>query len=192
MNWLLKSVNADHRDLPFEEVKNFGTEVVYELAETIKSLGNGNQKSDLDPGVLQSIYGLGSVVDTGRITKFEWISPKSASKKLVGSVNKRVRERVAARLSQPTFKVAQIDGVLDMADFSRRDGKCRIDPAIGASVLCSFGPEHEKDVEALIRQPVRVVGLGKIQPRSSRVPGDSKHSAPAVAAPRRGKLLHVS
>ena len=56
-----------------------------------------------------------------------------------------------------------------MADFSRRDRKCRIDPAIGASVTCTFGPDHETAIQALLRQPVRVVGIGKILPHSDRV-----------------------
>ena len=155
--------------LPFDEVKMFGASVVEELAETIKSLGNGNRKRDLDPGVLQSIYGLGSVVETGRITELDWIAPKAGPKRVLGSVNKKVRERAATRLSGPTFKVVQIDGVLDMADFSRRDRKCRIDPAIGSSVICTFGPDHENSIQMLLRQPVRAVGIGKIQPHSDRV-----------------------
>jgi hypothetical protein len=56
-----------------------------------------------------------------------------------------------------------------MADFSRRDRKCRIDPAIGAPVVCTFGPEHENEVHALMRQPVRVSGTGKIQPGTDRI-----------------------
>ena len=56
-----------------------------------------------------------------------------------------------------------------MADFSRKDRKCRIDPAIGPSVTCSFGPEHEGEVLALLRQTVRATGLARIQPRSDRV-----------------------
>lgn len=156
-------------NLPFDEFRHFGEEVVEELADTIKSLGNGDKKQDLDPGVLQSIYGLGSVIASGRISELSWISPKNGKKQLRGLVNKRVRERVAARLSGPTLKVVQIDGVLDMADFSRRERKCRIDPAIGASVTCTFAPEHENAVQALLRQPVRVVGIGKILPHSDRV-----------------------
>jgi len=159
----------DQMTLPFEEIRTFGAEVVEELADTIKSLGNGNRKQELDPGVLQSIYGLGSLMDTGRITELTWIAPKGGRKRLVGQVNKKVRERAATRLSGPSFKVVQIDGVLDMADFSRRDRKCRIDPAIGGSVICTFGPEHENAIQALLRQPVRVVGLGKILPRADRV-----------------------
>jgi len=155
--------------LPFDDVKTFGAEVVEELADTIKSLGNGNKKQDLDPGVLQSIYGLGSIVGTGRISELTWIAPKGGRKQVRGLINKKVRERAATRLSGPTFKVVQIDGVLDMADFSRRDRKCRIDPAIGTSVTCTFGPDHETVIQALLRQPVRVVGIGKILPHSDRV-----------------------
>ena len=166
-------------DFPFEEMKHFGSAVVRELAETIQSLGNGNKKRNLDPGVLQSIYALASLVETGRITDLEWIAPKgiapkwiapnSGRKRLSASINKHVRERAAAQLIAPVFKAAQVDGVLDMADFSRRDRKCRIDPAIGASIVCTFGPEHENDVQTLLRQPVRVTGIGRIQPHSDRV-----------------------
>jgi hypothetical protein len=155
--------------LPFNDVKTFGAEVVEELADTIKSLGNGNKKEDLDPGVLQSIYELGSIVGAGRISELTWIAPKGGRRQVRGLINKKVRERAATRLSGPTFKVVQIDGVLDMADFSRRDRKCRIDPAIGASVTCTFGPDHETAIQALLRQPVRVVGIGKILPHSDRV-----------------------
>ena len=156
-------------EFPYAEMRNFGSDVVRELADTIRSLGNGNKKSDLDPGVLQSICGLGSVVGAGRITELEWISPKSGRGKLVGALNQKVRERAAAQLSSPRFQVTQVDGVLDMADFRRKDRKCRIDPAIGASVICTFGPEHENDVHTLLRQPVRAVGSARIQPNSGRI-----------------------
>jgi hypothetical protein len=155
--------------LPFEDMYNFGTQVVNELAETIRSLGSGNKKRDLDPGVLQSIYGLGSVVKGGRVTKLDWIAPQPGKKRILASLNEKVLMRAATQLSGPRYKLTQVDGVLDMADFSRRDRKCRIDPAIGASVPCTFGPEHENDVQALLRQPVRVIGLGKILPHADRV-----------------------
>jgi|GEM_PF-1967102 len=155
--------------LPFDEMRIFGAEVVEELADTIKSLGNGNKKQNLDPGVLQSIYGLGSIVGAGRISELTWIAPKGGRKQVKGLVNKKVRERAATRLSGPTFKVVQIDGILDMADFSRRERKCRIDPAIGSPVTCTFGPDHENLIQGLMRHPVRAVGIGKILPQSDRV-----------------------
>lgn len=155
--------------LPFADAKVFGSEVVEELADTIKSLGDGNKKRDLDAGVLQSIYDLGSIIEGGRITALDWIAPKPGKKRVLGSVNKKVRERAAARLSGPRFKFTQVDGVLDMADFSRRDRKCRIDPAIGTPVICTFSAEHEQNIQALLRQPVRVTGLGKSFPHSDRI-----------------------
>jgi hypothetical protein len=155
--------------LPFEEMRHFGSEVVEELADTIKSLGNGNRKSNIDPGVLESIYSLSSLIETGRITELEWIAPKPGRKKVSGFVNRKVREHAATQLSGPRFKITQVDGILDMADFSRRERKCRIDPAIGLSVVCTFSPEHENTIQALLRQPVRVIGLGRIQPQSDRI-----------------------
>ena len=62
--------------LAFDEMKTFGAEVVEELAQAIKSLGNGNKKKDIDPGVLQSIYGLSSVVETGRVSDIKLDSAK--------------------------------------------------------------------------------------------------------------------
>ena len=136
--------------------------------QTLLSPSATSTKTDLDPGVLQSIYGLGGITESGRINTLKWMTPK-ASKRVVAPVNKKVRERAAVQLSRPTFKFTRIDGVLDMVDFSRRDRKCRIDPAIGAPVSCAFGPEHENEVHALLRQPVRVSGTARIQPGTERV-----------------------
>ncbi len=155
--------------LPFADFRAFGSEVVGELADTIRSLGNGNKKTGIDPGVLQSIYSLGSVVQPGRISKLNWTAPKNSRKNVTGEVTKKVRERAAASLSGPSFKTVQIDGVLDMADFSRRERKCRIDPAIGVSIICTFPHEYENKVQGLLRQPVRATGLAKIQPHTDRV-----------------------
>ena len=147
----------------------FGGDVVRELADTIRSLGNGDKKKDLDPGVLQSIYGLSSVVENGRVSEVKWMPQKSGRVGVSGTVNRKVRDRAAHRLSKPSWKFVQIDGVLDMADFSRKERKCRIDPAIGASVICTFGVEHEDQIGRLMRQAVRVAGIAKIPPHTSRV-----------------------
>jgi len=125
-------------NIPFPDQTTFGEEVVGELAATIKSLGNGN-KRDSDPGVLQALYCLGAATEQKRISEIEWIVPKVGDrKKVIASVNQKVRARAAARLSSPTKAIRQIDGILDMADFKPDDLKCRIDPAIGAPVLCTF------------------------------------------------------
>ncbi len=155
--------------LAFDAVNTFGVEVVEELAETIKSLGSGNRQIEIDPGVLQDIYALASVVGAGGVSTLNWITHKSDGKKVDSPITKEVREAAAAQLSGPRFRIVQIDGVLDMADFSRRERKFRIDPAIGLPVTCSFSPEDEDTIQALLRQPVRVRGLAKIQPHSDKV-----------------------
>jgi hypothetical protein len=161
--------------LPIPGQRSLGTEAISEISETILSLGNGDKKKDHDAGVLRSIYGISSLIDK-KITKLTWESQKSlaspipgAAKVIKAKINSTVRERAAAHLSKPTFKTVQIDGVLDMADFGRKDRKFRVDPAIGQPVLCLFAVEFEEAVQANIRQPVRVRGLAKIQADSARI-----------------------
>ncbi len=154
---------------PLQGVRPSGGVAIEELTRAIQSLADGNEKRDLDPGVLQSLYELSSVVEAGRITELEWIAPGSGREEVKAVINEKIRDRAGAQLSGPRFRAAQIDGVLDMADFSHKDRRCRIDPAIGPSVTCSFGPDHEGDILALLRQPVRATGLARIQPRSDRV-----------------------
>ena len=62
-----------------------------------------------------------------------------------------------------------VDGLLEMADFKPKDRKCRIDPAFGVSVMCSFGEEHENAVYALLRRPVRVHGFATLRPDTGRI-----------------------
>lgn len=161
---------AQHqRVLEFLDTSTFGTEAVTELASSIKSLGNGNKK-EIDPGVLQSLYGLGNIVQPKHITGIEWIAPRHGKQKqIVAAFNKTVKKRVVDRLSKPRKAYATIDGILDMADFKAKDQRCRIDPAIGSSVVCSFRNNQADVVQRLLRNPVRAVGVASYQPYSDRV-----------------------
>src|SRR5208337_4990625 len=143
----------------FCDQTTLGSDVVGEVALAIKSLGNGKGTArEVDAGVLQALYSLGAVAESKRITEIEWISPKAGE-----------RERVAATISSPRKVQRQIDGVLDMADFKPNDLKCRIDPAIGASVICTFDERDATQVQLLMRQPVRVIGEAVIAPYTDRV-----------------------
>jgi len=157
--------------LDFPNQRSFASDAVEQLAQNIRSLGNSKGKElEIDEGVLQGIYEFGGIVEGRRITEIEWISPKGGShKRIAAKVNKVVRERVAARLSSPRKQTAQIDGMLDMADFKPNDLKCRIDPAIGASVLCTFEERDASRVQSLMREPIRVIGEGTFQPYTQRL-----------------------
>jgi hypothetical protein len=157
--------------LDFPNQKTFASDAVEQIAQAIKSLGKGNNNGpEIDAGVLQGIYGLGGLAEGMRISEIEWISPKMGNhKRVAAKLNKIVRERVAARLSAPRKLSAQVDGILDMADFKPNDLKCRIDPAIGAPVLCTFEERDASRVQSLLREPVRVIGEGTFQPYTQRL-----------------------
>jgi hypothetical protein len=161
---------AQHqRVIEFPDTTTFGTEAVAEVASAIKSLGNANKK-DIDPGVLQGLYGLGNLVQPKHITSIEWISPKHGkTKKVVAAVNKTVKHRIANRMSRPRHAQATVDGVLYMAAFKDQDMKCQIEPAMGAPVTCSFGEDKADRVQNLLRHPVRAVGLATYPPYSDRI-----------------------
>lgn len=157
--------------LPFTDIGVFGSEVINDLAETIKALGNGAKRHiEIDPGVLHSLYTFSAITESsGRISEIDWIAPKNSGKRIVAPVNQVVRERAAARLSTPEKAVVHIDGILDMADFKPKERKCRIDPAIGASVMCTFDESHANQVQALLRKPVRAKGEALLQARTRRI-----------------------
>lgn len=146
-----------------------GIEAVSELADTIASLGN-DRKKEVDPGVLLALYGLGSLAEGKRISEIDWIPRASGKRKrIVTSLTRKVRDEVAERLSKPRRVIAQVDGILDMADFKPSDRKCRIDPAIGVSITCTFEADKENDIYALLRKAVRVTGDAVLQPYTDRV-----------------------
>jgi hypothetical protein len=157
--------------LQFLDQKTFVSDVIRDVAQALKTLGNGRgSQVELDAGVLQSLYAFGGITDGKRITEIEWISPKNGAHKGVsGKVNKLIRERAAARLNSPRKQNAQVDGVLDMADFKPNELKCRIDPAIGGAVFCTFDERDASVVQSLLREPVRVTGEGTFQPYTQRL-----------------------
>jgi len=152
------------------EAEALGNLAISEVAASIKSLGNGNRKS-IDPGVLQSVYSLGGLVEGKRITAIEWIAPGrgKSRRRLVASVNSAVRDRAALRLSSPRYVRTHVDGVLDMADFRPEDYKCRIDPAIGTPVLCTFRAEVADTVQKLLRTTVRASGQAKFAAYTNKI-----------------------
>jgi len=157
--------------LPMPEQTSFGADVIGELAATIKSLGNGDISSqEINAGVLQGLYQLGGVIEDKHISQIEWIAPKmNGRRRSTGLLNEAIRERVATRLSSPRKAKIQFDGVLDMADFKPGDKRCRIDPALGASVMCSFDDRHAAKIQSLLRTPVRATGEATLKPYTDRI-----------------------
>lgn len=162
--------------MAFPITPDFGAQVVGEVAQTIKTLRRGTKGKDgIDSGVLLSLYKLSGLVAPKKISSIEWVTgPSNGHKRTAVPITQTVRERAATRLSQPRNIIAQIDGVLDMADFKPEDLKCRIDPPVGASIMCTFDQPLESEVYRLLRKPVRIKGRGVIQPYTDRI--DTVHA----------------
>lgn len=159
--------------LPLPEATTFGAEVVAGVACDISSLGEkpkGFWEESFDPGLLDSLKNLGDVFEGKSITRIEWLVPRRIGhKKMKAVYTKTVRERVMERIKRPGRETTSIEGVLEMADFKESDKKCRIHPAIGYPVPCTFDPEKEEDVYATLRKPVRVTGEATLDPNTQRI-----------------------
>ncbi len=147
-----------------------GALAIAEIGASIRSLEKGN-KREIDPAVLKSLYELGGILETKRVTSIGWIATGCGGnrKRVVGEITPLVRERAALRLSSPRFTRRHVDGVLDMADFRPQDHKCRIGPAIGPAVTCTFPVELADQVQQLLRQTVRACGEARLAHSSDRI-----------------------
>ncbi|HUQ93498.1 MAG TPA: hypothetical protein VM120_17590 [Bryobacteraceae bacterium] len=153
----------------FPDANNRANEAVSELASTLKSLGNGNKRKDIAPGVLHSLYNLGSVIGPKVVSGLEWIVPRNnGTKKMSAGITQSVQAKLAERISAPRKAMMPIEGVLDMADFRPSQNKCIIAPALGAEVVCTFDADKANVVYALLRKTVRVYGEAQIEPYSEK------------------------
>jgi len=156
------------RALEFSE--EFGATAIREVASTITGLRK-KSADGFDPGVLLRLYSLTGAITPKLISRIDWITPSrnGHGRKISAAITKTVRARVAKRLSNPRKALVEVDGVLEMADFKKEDYKCRIDPPIGAPVMCTFEPQRADEIYGLMRKYVRVKGQGTIHPYTDKI-----------------------
>ncbi len=147
-----------------------GMNVIRELGNTISNVRK-KRANGLDPGVLLRVYSLTGVITPKGISRIELVAPahNGHAKSFSTTITKSVRNSVAKRLSAPRTIPVEVDGVLEMADFKREDYKCRIDPAIGPSVMCTFDPQQADEIYGMMRRYVRVSGSGTIHPYTDKI-----------------------
>jgi len=153
--------------LPIPGAPNFGADVIAKIAETVRDFGGRKQTlQNVDPGVLDSLKELGDVLERKKITRISLSVPRhSGKRKTINAVlTSTVRERIAARIQLPSHEPLSIEGKLEMADFKETGKMCRIHPAIGVPVQCSFDPELEDQVYFALRKPARISGTARLNP----------------------------
>ena len=156
--------------LPIPDFATFGRDVVCQVATAVKTLSSArlSKNSSFEPGLLASLKEMGEVLNKD-VTKIEWIVPGNGRRPFKAVFDKRVRERVAERIKQPSTRAHTVEGVLEMADFKEQDHKCRIHPLVGQPIVCTFLPEQEEAVYDALRKPVRIEGSATINPNNGRV-----------------------
>lgn len=155
--------------LPYPDTLPAGDAAIAGVAAALKSLGNGG-KLHIDPGVLESLNDLGSLLEQRTVSEIDFIVPRKGKKRgIVAKFNDSVRKRIQAKRREPQIESHTVEGILDMADFKLGDLKCRIDPSIGQSIICTFTPDREDEVYEAMRRPVRVRGIATRDPHSDRI-----------------------
>jgi hypothetical protein len=156
--------------LPIPEMTTFGHDVVWQVATAVKCLGSRRLSKNeyFEPGRLDSLRDMGEVLNKD-VTKIEWIVPGNGRRPVRAVFDKRVRERVAARMKSPSTRAQIVEGVLEMADFKEQDHKCRIHPLVGQPIVCTFAPEQGQEVYDALRKPVKIEGAATINPYSGKV-----------------------
>jgi hypothetical protein len=159
--------------LPLPGTPHFGTDVLAQVAETVKDFGGrkGWPASDVDAGVLDSLKDLSEVLETKRITKILLSVPKWNGKRqtIKAVVTPAIGSRIAARVKAPREERRSLEGRLEMADFKEAGRICRIHPVAGLPVQCSFDPDQEDRIYDALRRPARVTGPCKLNPNTGKI-----------------------
>jgi hypothetical protein len=143
---------------PLPEFAGLVDEAIATVTAAIGDLSKG-RRSDIDPGVLDSLRHMGEVLDHG-VTAVQWVvRARQGRKRIATTFDARARRRTAERLKKPMTGSIAMDGVLEMADFKPSDYRCRIHPAIGPAVGCSFKPRLADTIQGLLRRHVHIEGL---------------------------------
>jgi hypothetical protein len=157
------------QQLPMPDMTTFGRDVVREVVTAVKNIGSRNpRKTGFEAGLLDSLSEMGEVLNRD-VTRIEWIVPGNGRRAVKAVFDRRVRERVMQRIKTPSTRTMTVEGVLEMADFKEQDHKCRIHPALGQPIACTFTPEQGQEIYEALRKPVSISGTATINPNSDKV-----------------------
>jgi hypothetical protein len=135
------------------ESQSLSFEAVAGVAVAIKAASQTRGRGAVpDIGVLDTLNNLGDTFDRG-ISKIEWIVPAhNGTKRLAAQFDPSVRAKIVSRIHKPTTSVSStVEGTLELAE-----GKCRINPPVGAPILCGFEQEKAGAVFDAMRKSVKV------------------------------------
>ncbi len=147
----------------FPAADNLGERALGCLIEGLSQLGNGGSDTELprgyDRGVLLAIREGAKILDHG-ISAIDF-DLHSRGQRLRASYTAELHARVVARIRAPIASQRTIEGRLLMGDFRESDLRCRVHPAVGAPVTCTFDEAQRDSVLAALTRYVRIIGESK-------------------------------
>lgn len=147
---------------------NLGEEAIAGVADALRLLAL-DEDAPVDPGVLQSLGNLSSLVIGRRVRRIDWKVPRRPGRRpSTATIDRKLQTRIARRLEPAPTKAVTVDGVLEMVDFKPGDYRCRVHPSVGQPIACAFSATVEDDVFLNLRRPVRVKGVASINRHTGR------------------------
>lgn len=137
---------------------NLGEQALTALVQGLDPLGGS--EPDLprgyDTGVLLTLREAGTLFDKGfdRIT----FDLDTSDGHVSAAYTPTTQARVVSRIQVPVVNRRTIEGRLLMGDFKETSYRCRLHPALGAAVMCTFEEAQADAVASALRKRVRVVG----------------------------------
>lgn len=130
--------------------------------------GGGHQPpNNFRPAALVELRHVGRLLGDG-IDRIE-LTLKTRQCNLAATYDEPTLERVRRMLERPSERHETIEGRLLMADFNEPRTRCRIHPAAGEPVQCTFDPHMMEEVQENLRSFVRAKGEGQRDPSTGRV-----------------------
>jgi hypothetical protein len=153
------------QSLPY--MATLGEQAVVRVSEAVRALSH-DEPLEIDPGVLDSLRNMGELLNNG-VRSIKLIMPaRPGRKRIEATYNLKAQERVVRRLRPPEMHPVVIDGVLEMADFGSTE-RCRVHPALGPSISCTFSRDLADDVYAALRQAAHIEGKATINAQTGKM-----------------------
>ncbi len=154
------------------EEEDIGERALNLFLDGLSSLsGDGPLPAGWDAGVLSACWEMAAVFDRGvnRIDISGLAKQREKGWRRRAVLDPEKRAIVRKLMRGPRRERRMIHGRLSMGDFRETSLRCRVDPAIGAPIECTFTEELRDRVLRALTRHVTVIGEAALDPDNGRI-----------------------
>ena len=155
---LVMEVRVPEQDQTSFEELTLGERAVHSLVaglDQVRTSGTGMPRG-YDAGVLMAWRETARLLGDG-ISAIRF-STSMGGTPVASTLDHETNSAISRRLRAPVHNMRVVEGRLLMGDFKETNYRCRVDPAVGTSVRCTFDESHEDAVLEALTHMVRVTG----------------------------------